>query len=431
MKHEVKEVGPCKLAISVELESEKVKDAIATKYRDLAQRVAIPGFRKGHVPHKILEKRFGKDLLQEAKRDLVESTYKEVLEERKLSPLGDPELDLEKITLDAEKPLAYEITVEIKPAFEVKDYKGLKVGRPKTHVSEEEVVKGLDRLREAKAELEPVEGPAAEEDILVCDHDLRIDDASVATNENVSIPVAKDISIFGKPHPEVFALLVGAKAGETREFAVKIPETFDKPEHRGKDAVVRFTLHEVKRKKLPEITEAWAKELDFDSLDALKQRMRQRILEEKESAATEAVEDQLLQKILAATPFPIPEGLVARGVDSLMKREQVHMEMRGLTEEAVKARMQEIETSSKEFVTDSIRVHFLLDEIAKKERIFATESEVEDRLHRIAQATNRWPAEVRKDYEEKDMMSQLRTDIRYDKVKAFLRTHAVIEEIAE
>ena len=127
MKHEIKEVGPCKLAISVELETEKVKESVADKYRDLANRVAIPGFRKGHVPHKILERRYGKDLLSEVKRDLIEESYKDILKERKLSPLGDPELDFEKINLDVEKPLQFELTVEIRPSFEVKDYKQVKV----------------------------------------------------------------------------------------------------------------------------------------------------------------------------------------------------------------------------------------------------------------------------------------------------------------
>ncbi|MBI5369443.1 MAG: trigger factor [Planctomycetes bacterium] len=431
MKHEVKEVGPCKLAINVELESDKVKETIAGKYRDLADRVALPGFRRGHIPHKILEKRYGKELMEEAKRDLVESSYREVLEERKLSALGEPEIELDKITLENDKPLAFEIKVEVKPSFEVKDYKGIKAERKQPRVTDADVQRGLDRLREAKGEIEPIEGTAQDDDLLIVDQELLVDGASVVKNENLPVAVSKDIAIFGKPHPELYLLLAGAKAGEVRECAVKIPESFDKPDFRNKEGVVRLTIHEIKRRRLPELTEQFAKDMDFDSLDALTAAVRKRLADEKEEAANAAVEEQILEHLLKATPFQLPEGLILRGVDSLMKREQVHMEVQGLPEDKVKARLEELARASTEYVVSTLRVHFLLDEIAKKERIFATENEVEERIGRIAQSTGRWPTEVRKHYEENDLMGQLRTDIKYDKAKALLRSQAVIQEISE
>src|SRR5579863_3179738 len=162
-KSEVQEVGPCKLKIRIEVAAERVKEEIDHKYKDLNDSMALPGFRKGHAPRNVLERKFGKALLDDLKFELLSASFEEVKEEKKLEPVGEPELEADKVVVEEGKPFVYEMKIEVRPTLDIKNYEGIKVAKPAVTVEEKDIEAVLKGFQESKAELIPAEDQVARE----------------------------------------------------------------------------------------------------------------------------------------------------------------------------------------------------------------------------------------------------------------------------
>lgn len=428
---EVVEIGPCKLSLKFHIPQEKVALKLDEKYKELNQNVSIPGFRRGKVPRKLLEKRYGKTVMEEAKLDLINACYAKVIEDRKLSPVGEPQIDLDKIELKEDAALAFEATVEVKPTFDLAQYIGIEAKRPKVEVTDDDVNHAIDRIREMKANLVPVtSGPCQEGDMLVVDEELVVDGSSVEKHENVRIHVTDGNAIMGCPCPELKSTLVGAGVGDVRSFKVTIPEEHKNAALRGKEGEVRLVIRDIKRIQLPEINEAWLKSMDFETLDEFKDATRRRVKAEKEKEADRVVEQRILEELRRRHDFAIPEGLITANVDRVLARTQIDLQAAGWPEEKIAKQLEASREGSREVVATYLRNHYLLEAIADKEKIFVTEDEVEDRIQRIAAVSGKWPHEVKEQYESKGFLSVLRSKMREEKVLAFLREKAKVEQEA-
>src|SRR5881394_980932 len=167
---DIKEVGPCKLQLRIEVSAARVKEEIDHKYKDLNETMALPGFRKGHAPRNVLERKFGKALLDDLKFKLLSGSFEEIKEEKKLEPVGEPELEPEKIVLEEGKAFVYEMKIEVRPTFEIKNYEGIKVAKAAVVVEDKDIDAVLKGFQESKAELVPAEdGIARESDQLTAD----------------------------------------------------------------------------------------------------------------------------------------------------------------------------------------------------------------------------------------------------------------------
>ncbi len=428
---EVAEIGPCKLSLKFQVPQEKVALKIDEKYKELNQNVSIPGFRRGKVPRKLLEKRYGKTVMEEAKLDIVNACYEKVVEDKKLNPVGEPQIDLEKIELKEDAALAFEATVEVKPTFELKEYAGIEAKRPKVEVSDLDVGLAVDRVRETKANMVPVStGECQVDDILVVDEELLVDGNSIEKHENVRIPVNDGNSIMGRPCPELKSTLLGAKAGDTRTLKVTVPEEHKDAALKGKEGEVRLTVRDIKRIQLPELTEAWLKSMDFDSLDEFKEEIRRRVKAEKEKAADEVVEERILEELRRRHEFPIPEGLITANVDRVLARTHIDLQGAGMSEEKIQEHLEANREASRGTVGTYLRNRYLLEAIADKEKLYVTEDEVEERIQRIAVASKKWPHEVKEQYENEGLLPVLRGKMREEKVLVLLREKAKVEQEA-
>jgi trigger factor len=260
-KFEVQDVGPCKIKISVEIAADKVKEVVEDKYAELNESVALPGFRKGKAPRNVLERKFGKALLDDVKVELLSASFDEVKEAKKLEPVGEPDVkDADKLAVEEGKPFAYEVTIEVRPTFEVKNYEGIKVLKPAVAVEEKDLEAVLRGILESKAELVPAEdGVAREGDQLIADFSLLVDGQSVDASEDNALFLTEDISFYGVELKEFHKAFAGKKAGDGVEYPVKLPADFAIKNHAGKDAVIKTTIKSLKRKQLPALDADFAK----------------------------------------------------------------------------------------------------------------------------------------------------------------------------
>ncbi|MBI4232348.1 trigger factor [Candidatus Peregrinibacteria bacterium] len=427
-KAEVKEVGPCKYAVKVEVSKEKVSQRVIAKYDEMANTVSFPGFRKGKVPRSVVERKYGKEILKDLKMEIVNQSFDEVIEKEKLDPLLLPEADLEKFEIAEDKPFVYELTLEVRPKFELPEYKKINVKKPEIKVSAKDVDNTISNLIDSKAELVPVEdGVSKENDQIVGDFELYSDDKQVLKSENSALFLNKNVSFFGIMLPEFHKALLGSKAGQTKTHDLSVPNDFKYKELAGKKAQIKIAIKGIKRKRVPELTDEFAEALGAESVEKLKEEVKKHIQTEKENSTKAAMADEIIKKILDKVDFPLPETLIKSGVEDTMSRAKLDLAMRGVDEKVAEEEVNKLRDKSQAGVTQGIKAGFVLEAVAKKERIFVTEDEIETRISQIAAGMGKWPHEVKQYFAQRNLMPQLRRDMREEKTRAFLLENAIIE----
>ena len=426
-KAEIAEVGPCKLKIKIEVAGAKVHERVEDEYKKLAQSAELPGFRKGHAPRPILERKFGKALLDDLKFELLSGSFEEVKESHKLEPLGEPDVDVEKVEVKDNAPFSYEVTIEVKPKIDVKNYAGLKVKKAEAKVADADVEEHLKDLREEHAELVPTDEAAAAGDQVIADFELRVDTGVKEKAENVALFLNDKIAFHGVELPEFYKALAGKKAGDAVDYPLMLADDHADKALAGKKAQIAAKIKAVKRRRLPELDAAFAKTFDMDSIDELKEDLRKHLQREKEREVSAGQVQQIMDEILKANDFPLPEGLIAASTKEAQERARNELLMRGAKEEDVDAAVAKHEAESREALVRQLKERFVLEEIAKREKIFVTEDEVDARLQAMASQAGRHPHELREMFEEREMMSSFRRSMREEKVRDFLLSKAVIE----
>lgn len=428
-KAEVENVGPCKLKIKIEIAAEKVTERIDDKYRELNDTVALPGFRKGHAPRSLLERKFGKDILENVKFEIVSGSFDEVKEEKKLEPVGEPQIDVEKLAVESGKAFAFEVVLEVRPTIDLKDYAGIAVKKPKVVATEEDVDRVLKNFQEAKGELVPAEDAVAQaEDHVICDIDLLVDGKSIQKEENAGFFLTPEIAFFGAKLADFAPSFHGKKVGDLVEYATTLPENFPDANHANKAAAIRASLKSVKRKKLPAVDVEFAKAFDCDTVEELREYLKKRILAEKEEGVREYLADQVVGELVKRHEFAMPEGLIQSASEEALQRARLDLLTRGAKEEEVEKAIQEMKNASRETMEKTLRAHFLLEQIATKEKIFVTEDQVEERVQQLASRQGVWPHELKARLEQENLMPQLRRQMRQEQVRELLLSKAVVEE---
>ena len=427
-KVEVQEVGPCKLKIRIEIDASKVKDRIDHKYKDLNDKMAFPGFRPGKTPRNIIERKYGKSILEDVKFELLTHSFEEVKESRHLDILSEPEMDAEKIELKEGAAFAYEFTVEVKPTFELKTWQGVKIKKVVPEATDKELDARIEELREHKAELVPAEDGAREKDTVVADFELVVDGATADKAENKQVVLLPDITFYGQELPDFFQKLAGKKSGDSAEYSITLDAGFHDKKLAGKAAVIRTKLKSVKRRVLPAVNVEFAKTFDLDSVDELRADVKKQLLKTKEREAKEAMGDAAVAELIKQNDFKLPEGYVKQQGEDLEKRLRVDYMSRGMRDEKQLAETIAKELAgSKERIEHAIKEELILDYIAKKEKLFVTEDEVEERLHKYASEMGQPLDQLRAYFEEQGMMTAIRRTMRREKVRDVLLEKAALE----
>jgi len=426
----IEEAGPCRLKIRIEVSAESVAEKIEEEYRKLGESAELPGFRKGRAPRPLLERKFGKALLEDVKTDLIQQSFEEVREERKLEPLSLPEVDPEKIPLETGKPFAWETTIEVRPSLDIRNYVGLKVRKPRVSVEESEVDALLREFQELKSEWVPAEDQTARpHDQVIADLDLTSEGKTVNRIENQAVLLNEHLSLHGLKLPELYKNFVGRRPGETVEVPVSFPADFADPALAGKPTVLRAQIKGVKRKRVPAIDDQFAKTaFDLDSVNELRAHLRRRIEREKEEEIRRKMAEDLVEELIRTNDFPLPEGLLETASEEMLRRVHLELALKGVPEEVLQKDLEKQRGASRDVIRKVLKTRFLLEHIADRERIFVLEEEVEAKIAELAAGAGRWPHEMRAYLEEQGLLRQLRRSMREDRVRDFLLSKAVIEE---
>lgn len=370
MKISVRNLEPTKVKLTVTVEPEELNPYLDAARKEIAKQVNVPGFRKGHVPGKIIDQRIGfAAVAGEAVNDAVPELYSKALDEKKIRPMAQPEFDVQDVPQSAndETKLKFTATVERRPDIELPEIDGLEIAISKPEVKDEDVDKRLETLRQRFGTLVGVDRPAAKGDFANIDLTAEIDGETVDSQEGVSYELGSNTMLDGLDEA-----LDGLFAGEETTFE----GTLEAGEHEGQKATVKVKVNSVKAEELPELNDEFASEAsEFDTLDELKADIRKAAAQDAEGRQATEARDAFIAKLQEGLEIPVPKGVKANMVEEQLK---------GMTPDPEKA-TKEQKAQAEETVEKDLRNQMVLDALAEKLDVQVSQSDVFNFLASIAQ----------------------------------------------
>ena len=422
----VTDAGPCRKRVHVIVPPARVAEEVEKGYRSLSEAARIPGFRPGRVPRAMLEKRYGDLLVREVKETLVQEGFREALRANELSPLGAPDLDLDRIALAPGKPLEFEVALDVRPKIELPEWKDIAVERRPTAVSEAEVDEAFAALRKSHRRVIPdAEGGVATDGLALARVEFFLDGKRLLSREGVRLSPAS--AIHGADPGAFAAALQGHKKAESFDVEVEFRPGFEVAEAVGKKGTAKVTVAEVFRLGDPS-DEELARALDFSNAEALREDVGRRLQARKEEAENRRIEDEVLLHLTRGTDFELPERIVESETSESMRRFQARLEAEGVPPEEVAAGVAARTARSREETARAIKTWFVIEALARREKIFVTEEEIAAEFEAIARRNRVPAAEVRRYYEEGDLLGALRAELLEAKVRRHLRERAARTE---
>ncbi|MEK7241718.1 MAG: trigger factor [Planctomycetota bacterium] len=420
----VEEIGPCKKRLKVEVPRENVEEELKKRLEELKGSLALPGFRKGKAPKGLIERQFSKQVQEDVRNSLLSNFYQQAIEQNKLEPIGEPEFD--NIDFDTSKPLNFQVTFEVKPHFELEDYKGLQLKRKSGEVTPEELQSALGRVGLSRMQLVSVEGgEVLAQDQVLCDYRVEVEGKTVSHEEEVALWVSGQ-RVGTLPVPDLTKLLVGAKAGETKEVKVNLGSKFQVAEYRNKEGTLRLSIKEIKRPTVPELNDALAKQMNFPDLEKLKEAVQRQLEVEKKRWVEQDLQNQVFAKLLEMAKFDLPKDWIQRQTVERLYRYQLELLQKGVPLEDIEKEGGKLKDASEGSVISDLKISLLLGYIADKEKIYATENDLEIRINEMARSYGTTAVKIRRHLEKQGAPSALRHQIREDKVIKLLLKEANI-----
>ena len=370
MKISVRNLEPTKVKLTVTVEPEELNPYLDAARKEIAKQVNVPGFRKGHVPGKIIDQRIGfAAVAGEAVNDAVPELYSKALDEKKIRPMAQPEFDVQDVPQAAndDTKLKFTATVERRPDIELPEIDGLEIAIAKPEVKDEDVDKRLEALRQRFGTLVGVDRPATKGDFANIDLTAEIDGETVDSQEGVSYELGSNTMLDGLDEA-----LDGLSAGEETTFE----GTLEAGEHEGQKATVKVKVNSVKAEELPELNDEFASEAsEFDTLDELKADIRKAAAQDAEGRQATEARDAFIAKLQEGLEIPVPKGV---------KTNMVEEQLKGMTPDPEKA-TKEQKAQAEETVEKELRDQMVLDALAEKLDVQVSQSDVFNFLASIAQ----------------------------------------------
>jgi len=422
LKVEVSKTGLCEVTLQIEVDKERVNEELEKIYRQLSQTIKMPGFRVNKAPRSIIEKRLGRQIKSEAVGQLLPEAYNKAIEDHSLSPISEPRFpDLEEINLKKGEPLAFKAVVVVEPEVALGEYKGIEIKKtPAAQIGPQDVEKELERLRERHAQLTtPEESYAVQNgDLVILDYDLSDEGGS-------EIERGKDRAIEVGNTPFAVGLsegIVGLKKGDVKEVAVTFSEGV-KQEFRGKKALYRLTLKEIRRKELPALDDEFAKDVGEENLEALRARADESLKRRDETERGLRMEEEAISKLMEMATIEIPPLMIEKELDRMLPRR----EYSDLSDEEYA----KLRSDSSELAIRRIKSFLILKEIARKENVSVRQEEIDDEINKLSLITRQDPAKVKAGFEKNDAIKDLEDRLRRRRALDLVLEHAIVREVKE
>ena len=418
MQINVEDVSQLTKKMTITLPETQVVQELESAYKKLNSEVSLKGFRKGKIPRQVLEKNYRPKVEYEVAEKLIQSTYFDALEKSKIDAVVHPDIREQKFAENG--TFVYTAEVDVRPQFELAEYKGLEIEQPALEVTDEEISQELEVLRKQMAPLQSVEERAVE-----LGHLAVVDFQGYHNGNPIKQVVGENYSVdvgsgqFGKEFEEK---LLGLKKGEETSQEIDFPANFANPILAGKKVEFKINVKDVKERLLPALDDEFAKEVgeEFASLEALKAHIREKKLQAKKDAQRGDLTDKLMRGLIENHDFEIPPRLVAYEIEAMIKELESNLERQGVTLEAAGFNRDALVEQYKLAAQARVKGDFLLKKVAEKEGLKLENEDIDQGFKRISEQYNMPVSEVKKYFSSRDDLLPFMAELLNEKILSFL-----------
>ena len=423
---EVKETSACERHVTVTVPRSDIEKYFDKQFDELVPRAEVPGFRIGKAPRQLVEKKFRKQLTGQVKGSILMDSLSQVSDSQDFSAISEPDLDFEQVVIPEEGDLTYEFNIEVRPEFDLPEWKGLSLKRPEREFTDEDIDTHIGTLSQQFSDLAPVDEAVQAGDHVVCNITSRFEDAVLNTGEEQLIQVHPTLSLSDATIEEFDKLIVGAKADDKKTANVEISEHAENEDLRGKTIEIDFEVLDVKRVESKNPEEI-ATQLGLESVDKLKELVRSSMEERLQYAQRETIRDQISKVLTESADWELPPDLLRRQSGRELDRAVMEMRSSGFSEQELVARENTLRKNILEKTETLLKEHFILERIAEQETVEDEPQDYEVEIARIAMQQNDSPRRVRASLERAGQMDSLRNMIIERKVIDLITESAKFE----
>jgi trigger factor len=421
--------GACERHVTVTISRADIDRYFDDAFGEMMPTAAVPGFRAGRAPRKIVEHRFRDEVSDQVKSALLLDSLDQISKEERFTAISEPNFDLEAVEVPKEGPMTFEFTIEVRPEFDLPQWKGLKLNRPVRDFTDADIDEQMEQMLARYGQLVPHEGPAAEGDYVSVNITTTSGGEQVARESEAVIRIRPTLS-FRDARLEGFdKLLKGAKEGDHRTADATLSKDAPNTDLRGKVVSVDFEVLGVKKLKLPELTEDFLQEIGgFATEEELRKAIRQNLERQLEYQQQRNSRTQISSLLTKSADWELPQGLLKRQSARELERAVMELRRSGFSEAEIRARENMLRQNSTTSTATALKEHFILERIAEEEKIDVDEGDYDKEIFLIAAQSGESPRRVRAQLEKRGLMDVLRNQIIERKVLELVQSEAKFKD---
>lgn len=453
---EREEIGPLRLKLTVTVPQDTLDERRGEQFAELKRDAEVPGFRKGHAPLRLIEKRFALDVGEQLKSQLIGKGYLAAVEKEALKPLGNPlfwvkikeervgeddkphkveteklapiDMAIDQLSLPKEGPLTFSCELELQPEFELPELKKIPIKRPVVSVDDDDVEEEVKRMCMMGGTFQPVEtGTIKLDDLLYADMKMTVDGEVIASEENCAV-AARDQRVMEVPLVGFGDAVIGEKLDTQVVLEAQVPDDYENITIRGKTARFEFAIREVKRLELPPLDDEFLATVGFDSEKEFRDMLRSSLESRLDATIKEAMREQVGQYLIDQTKLEIPEGVSQRQSDRSIARRRIAMYQAGVPEAEIEKHVDGLRAKAHEQAVRDLKLFFILERIAEDRDIVVAEEQINGAIAHIARQTNKRFDRVRDELSKGGGLTALYMQLRDQQVLEALLEDAEVTE---
>ncbi|MFM8270724.1 MAG: trigger factor [Gemmata sp.] len=432
-KVDISDVGPCKKHVKVTVDRAAIDARFDEKFTELTQssQPQVRGFRPGKAPRKMIEKQYYESVSEEIKSQVLMASLEQLAEDQTISPLSPPEFDPTKVDIPKDGgPFVYEFDIEVRPEFDLPEYKGLKLRRPTHTHTADEVAAEKKRLLEPYGQLVPKEpAEAALFDTITADVSIAFQGKEINKLDEVQMKVEPQLALSDGVAPDFGAKMTGARPGDVRAVDIVLSQETSTEQLRGQKVQATFAIKDVKTTRQPELTqELLEQSFGVSTPDAFTELV-QAVLERRlEYSQRRSAREQVLQKIAAASTWELPQDMLRKQARKTLARKVMEMRNAGISDEQIQGRRRLLEQDVLKSTADALKEHFVLQKVAEVEKIEIEEEDIDAEIDRIAEQSGESFRKVKARLEKEDLLEAVAADLLERKALDLIIANATFED---
>src|SRR5688572_22012866 len=419
----------CERHVTVTISRSDIERYLDDAFGEMMPTATVPGFRIGRAPRKVVENRFRDEVTEQVKSAILLDSLEQISKEERFTAISEPDFDLEAVEVPKEGPMTFEFTIEVRPEFELPKWRGLKLNRLVRDFTDADINDQLEQMLARYGQLVPHDGPASEGDYVSMSI-TSIANARQIARENEEVIRIRPTLSFRDARLEGFGKLMdGVKAGDRRTAEVTLTKDAPNADLRGQKVTLEFDVLEVKKLKLPELTEEFLQEIgNFESDEKLRDAIRMNLQRQLEYQQQRNARTQISALLTKSADWELPPGLLQRQSARELERAVMELRRSGFSEAELRARENLLRQNSAAATATALKEHFILERVAEEEKIDVDEGDYETEILLIAAQSGESPRRVRAQLEKRGLMDVLRNQIIERKVLELVQSEAKFKD---